>query len=75
MPLMVKFIQRKDRQFPKKKKKKKKKTMIMPRNYKLFVGVALNIWNLRVLQGVTETEHQALQEGVGGGRKREAKSN
>ena len=49
--------------------------MIMPRNYKLFVGVALNIWNLRVLQGVTETEHQALQEGVGGGRKREAKSN
>lgn len=67
---MVKFIKRKDRQFP-----KKKKTMIMPRNYKLFVGVALNIWNLRVLQGVTETEHQALQEGVGGGRKREAKSN
>ena len=49
---MVKFIKRKDRQFP-----KKKKTMIMPRNYKLFVGVALNIWNLRVLQGVTETEH------------------
>ena len=47
--------------------------MIMPRNYNLFVGVALNIWNLRVLQGVTETEHQALQEGVGGGRKREAK--
>ena len=69
---MVKFIKRKDRQFP---KKKKKKTMIMPRNYKLFIGVALNIWNLRVLQGVTETEHQALQEGVGGGRKREAKSN
>ena len=69
---MVKFIKRKDRQFP---KKKNKKTMIMPRNYKLFVGVALNIWNLRVLQGVTETEHQALQEGVGGGRKREAKSN
>lgn len=68
---MVKFIKRKDRLFP----KKKKKTMIMPRNYKLFVGVALNIWNLRVLQGVTETEHQALQEGVGGGRKREAKSN
>ena len=37
--------------------------------------VALNFWNLRVLQGVTETEHQALQEGVGGRRKREAKSN
>ena len=70
---MIKFIKRKDRQFP--KKNKNKKTMIMPRNYKLFVGVALNIWNLRVLQGLTETEHQALQEGVGGGRKREAKSN
>lgn len=68
---MVKFIKRKDRQFP----PPQKKTMIMPRNYELFVGVALNIWNLRVLQGVTETEHQALQEGVGGGRKREAKSN
>ena len=68
---MIKFIKRNYRQFP--KKNKNKKTMIMPRNYNLFVGVALNIWNLRVLQGVTETEHQALQEGVGGGRKREAK--
>lgn len=35
---MIKFIKRKDRQFP---KQKTKNTMIMPRNYKLFVGVAL----------------------------------
>ena len=72
IPLVVKFIKIKDRQFP---KKKKKKLWLCHGTYKFFVGVALNIWKLRVFQGVTETEHQAFREGVGGGRKREAKSN